>query len=143
KLLEASDVATRRFAVSKLDGIESADVARGLVGQLAHPDRALRELARQTLCRFAKGRQALLDLLLEAETADKCWELARVLSPAAKEFGGARTRIFERAAHFHDRDDRRSLPLWHFLRDMDAAWTRDQIEAKALALRKKQKYTQA
>src|SRR5207302_8108189 len=73
----------------------------------------------------------------------KCWELARALAPAAKEFSGARTRVFERAAHFHDRDDRRSLPLWHFLRDMDAARTRDQIEAKALALRKKQKYAQA
>jgi hypothetical protein len=144
RLLEAPDVATRRFAVEKLGGVESGDAARGLLGQLAHPDRALRDQARQALLRFAKGRQALLDKLLEAPAAEECWDLARALAPAAKEFSsGLRSRLLEQAMRYHDRDDRRALPLWYFLRETDAGWTRDQIEAKALALRKKKKYAQA
>src|SRR5262249_54587371 len=101
-------------------------------------------LARHALLGFAKGRHALLDKLLEAGSIDECWDLARALAPAATEFsGGLRTRLFEQASAYHDRDDRRAAPLWHFLRDVDPAWTRDQIEAKAEALRKKKKYAQA
>ncbi len=47
KLLEAPDVATRRFAVDKLNRVETADVARGLLLQLGHADRALREEVRR------------------------------------------------------------------------------------------------
>jgi HEAT repeat protein len=144
KLLDAPDMATRRFAVDRLRGIESADVARGLLGQLAHPDRALRDEARQALLRFGKGRQALLDRLLEAQSVEESWELARALAPAGKEFSATvRARVLEQAAHHHDQDDRRAASLWFFLREADPGWTRDQIEAKALALRKKKKYPEA
>jgi hypothetical protein len=43
----------------------------------------------------------------------------------------------------HDAEDRRAAPLLHLLREMDHAWLRDQLEAKADALRKKKKYADA
>jgi hypothetical protein len=144
KLLDAPDVATRRFAVEKLAGVQSAEVARGLMAQLGHADRALRDQARQVLLGFAKGRQALFDRLSEAETAEECWDLARGLAPAARDFSSAqRARLLAQACRYHDRDDRRAAPLWHLLRDMDSAWTRGQIEALALGMRKKKKYAAA
>src|SRR5205807_8785845 len=72
------------------------------------------------------------------------WDLARALAPAAHELARPlRTRLWQKAAHYHDHDDRRAAPLWHFLRDMDSGWTRDQIEARAQALRQKKKYAAA
>jgi hypothetical protein len=144
KLLDAPDVATRRFAVEKLAGVETAEVARGLVDQLAHPDRALRDEARQALLCHAKGRQALLDKLLAVESAEEGWDLARALAPPMKEFAdGLRARVLEQAARYHDRDDRRAAPLLYFLREIALGWTRDELEAKALALRQKKKYAEA
>jgi HEAT repeat protein len=143
-LLEAHDVATRRFAVEKLSGVESAEAVRGLLSQLAHPDRALRDSAQQALLGFTKGRQALFDKLLAGASVDECWDLVRALAPVAKEFAKtARQRLLEQAVRHHEKDDRRSVPMWHFLRDMDAAWTRDQMEALAQARREKKKYAQA
>ncbi len=127
-----------------LTGLESAEVARGLVTQLAHADRHLQEEARQALLRFGKGRQALLDKLREAQSADEGWELARRLAPVASEFSASvRQDLFKQATGYHDRDDRRAAPLWYFLRALDPAWTRDQLAERALALRKKKKYAEA
>ncbi len=143
-LLEAHDVATRRFAVEKLSGVESAEAVRGLLGQLAHPDRALRDSAQQALLRFAKGRQALLEKLLAGSSVDECWDLVRTLAPVAKELAkSARQSLLEQAVRHHEQEDRRSVPLWHFLRDVDAGWTRDQMETLAQARREKKKYAQA
>lgn len=144
RLLEAPDVAARRFAVERLRGVEKEDVARGLLAQLAHPDRALRDEALQALLAFGAGRQALLDRLAEAETPDQAWSLARACASGA---GGLtekqRTALFEHAADYQTNDDRRAAPLWFLLRESDAVWTRDRIEEKAQALRKKKKYAEA
>src|SRR5205823_5768543 len=45
RLMDAPDLATRRFAIERLRGVESADVAAALLAQLHHPDRSLREEA--------------------------------------------------------------------------------------------------
>ena len=55
-LLKAPDVATRRFAVEKLHGVENAAAAKALLLQMRHPDRGLREAALKTLLSFAAGR---------------------------------------------------------------------------------------
>ncbi len=143
-LLQAHDVATRRFAVEKLSGLESAEAVRGLLGQLVHADRALRDSAQQALLRFAKGRQALLEKLLAGTSVDECWDLVRTLAPVAKELvKGARQSLLDQAVRHHEQEDRRSLPLWHFLRDLDAGWTREQMESLAQSRREKKNYPQA
>ncbi len=144
KLLSAVDVAPRRLAVEQLAGVETAEVAAGLLDQLHHADRGLREDACAALLRFAKGRQALFEKLLVGQTMEECWDLARALASIAKDAStGWRTRLLEEAARHHDRDDRRALPMWFLLREMDIAWTREQIEALALARRKKKQYAEA
>jgi HEAT repeat protein len=144
KLLEAPDVATRRFAVERLRGIENADVARAMLEQLRHADRNLREEAGNSLLGYGAGRAALLEGLFEAEDADRAWYFARGMAPVAKEFATAqRAKLLAKAAKYHDADDRRAAPLLFLLREMDHAWLRDQLEEKAQALRKKKKYTEA
>jgi HEAT repeat protein len=144
KLLEAPDVATRRFAVEKLRGVESAEAARALMGQMRHPDRTLREAALQSLLSFRAGHAAILEDLLATDDVERAWYLAKALAPSAKELTAAqRTKAFAQAAEHHENEDRRAAPLFFFLREMDYAWTRDQIEAKAQELRKKKKYADA
>ncbi|MBI3823850.1 MAG: HEAT repeat domain-containing protein [Planctomycetes bacterium] len=144
KLLDARDVATRRFAVEKLQGVESAEVAKALTGQMRHPDRTLRDAALKSLLSFRAGQAAILDELLATQDHDRAWFLARSLAPAAKDLPTAqRTKAFAQACKHHDAEDRRAAPLFFFLREIDHAWSRDQIEAKAQELRKKKKYTEA
>ncbi|MBM3997701.1 MAG: hypothetical protein FJ303_26665 [Planctomycetes bacterium] len=144
KLLDAPDVATRRFAVEKVQGVESADVATALVMQMAHPDRTLRDAALKSLLSFRAGKAALLDELLATSDVERAWFLARSLAPAAKDLTPAqRTKTFAQAAKHHDADDRRAAPLLFFLREIDHAWTRDQLETKAQERRKKKKYSEA
>jgi HEAT repeat protein len=144
KLLEAPDVATRRFAVEKLHGVESAEVAKALMVQMRHPDRALRDAAMQTLLSFPAGHAAILEELLATDDLERTWFLAKALAPSAKELTAAqRTKAFTQAAKHHDADDRRAAPLLFFLREMDHAWTRDKLEVKAQELRKKKKYAEA
>ncbi len=144
KLLVAPDVAARRFAVEKLRGVESRDAARGLAAQASHPDRGLRDDALTVLRGFPAGREALLEKLFATEIHDECWTLARALAPAASSLAKAqRTKIFNEACRHHDADDRLANPLWFLLREIDHAWTRDQTEARALALRQRKKYAEA
>jgi hypothetical protein len=144
KLLEAPDVATRRFAVEKLRGVEKDDVAQALAVQLEHPDRALREEALTALLASACGREAVVERLLQSDHADAAWGLARALALSAGDLPDAqRTRLFEQALAYQDADDRRAAPLWFLLREAGPAWVRDQLEEKAQALRKKKKYAEA
>jgi HEAT repeat protein len=144
KLLDAPDVATRRFAVEKLQGIENAEVARAMLVQLRHPDRNLREETLKALRGYAAGRAVILDEMLDSDDVERTWYLARALAPSAKELNTAqRTKVFALTAKHHDADDRRAAPLLFLLREMDHAWLRDQLEAKAQDLRKKKKYAPA
>jgi HEAT repeat protein len=143
-LLEAPDVAARRLAVERLRDAPSAETARALAAQLRHPDRGLRDAALEALRGSAPGRQVLLDLLVEAPTAEEAWSLARAQAASAAELpAGARQRLFAQACRYQGQDDRRAEPLWFLLREADAGWTRDHIEERALALRKKKDYASA
>ena len=144
KLLAAPDVAARRFAVEKLHGVESKESAKGLVEQASHPDRALRDDALAALRTFATGRAALLAKLLESQSHDESWTVARALAPAAKSLAKPqRVQLFNAACQFHEADDRGANPLWFLLREIDADWMRKQIESRALGLRSKKKYAEA
>lgn len=144
KLLDTPDVATRRFAVDKLKGIENAEVAKAMLVQLRHPDRNLREDTLKALVGYDAGRAAVLEEMLDAAEVDRVWFLARALAPTAKGLKTPqRMKIFTQAAKFHDADDRRAAPLFFLLREMDHAWLRDQLEAKAQERRKKKKYAEA
>ncbi|HZZ81120.1 MAG TPA: HEAT repeat domain-containing protein [Gemmataceae bacterium] len=144
KLLEAPDVATRRFAVEKLQGIENVEVARAMLAQLRHPDRGLRDDTLKALLGYAAGRAVILDELLDAKEVDRAWFLARSLGPVAKQLGAPpRAKLFAAATKCHDDDDRRAAPFFFLLREIDHAWLRDQLEEKAQQLRKKKKYPDA
>jgi len=144
KLLDAPDVATLRFAVDKLQGIESNEVARAMMVQLRHPDRTLREETLKALVGYDAGRGAIMDEMLDATEVDRVWFLARSLAPVSKALKTSqRTKVFALAAKYHDTDDRRAPALLFLLREMDHAWLRDQLEAKAQDLRKKKKYAAA
>jgi hypothetical protein len=143
-LLDAPDVATRRFAVEKLHGIDTAEVARRLAGQLGHHDRELRDDAVRALLSFSAGRHTLFDKLLETTSIDEAWSLARALAPVAAESRKPpQAKLFAYATKLHDADDRRAAALWFLLRARDHDGARDQIEARAESLRKKKKYAEA
>lgn len=144
QLLEAPDVATRRLAVERLQGVESAEVARAMVVQLRHPDRNLRDEALKALRAYPAGRDALLDEMLTSGDADRAWSLARAIGEVEKELTAAqRAKVFAEACKLHDKDDKRAAALLFFLREADHAWLRDQLEAHGLELRKKKKYAEA
>jgi HEAT repeat protein len=143
-LLDAPDPAARRFAIEKLAGIDTPEVAAGLLRQLNHPDGSLRQQALAALANLKSGRRALADALLEASSPDEAWSLARIQAPFAKEFSPAsRTALFDRASDHLDASDRRADPLLFLLRESDARELRDRIEARALALRKQKHYQAA
>jgi hypothetical protein len=122
---------------------DKADAA-AIVRQLRHPDRALRDDAIDALRRSERGRHALTDALLEAETPDDAWSLARAEARFARDLPrGVRPKVFEQACRYRERDDRRSDPLFFLLREIDADWTRDQIAERGLERRKKKDYAGA
>jgi hypothetical protein len=142
--MDAPDIAARRFAIERLRGIDSAEVAETFVAQLHHTDRSLRDEALAALRGTAAGRQALLEQLLEAGSADDAWFLARAMAGNARDLSDAQgKRLFKQACTHHEVDDRRAPALWFLLREFNARATRDQIEDRALALRKKKNYAGA
>jgi hypothetical protein len=143
-LLEAPDVATRLLAVEKLRDSDSPEVARALLPQLRHPDRKLRDEALAALRGSAAGRAGLFDALLEAGTVDETWFLARALGESAGELPAKlHERLFAQTCAYQDADDRRAEALWFLLRAADADGTRERIEERAEALRKKRDYAKA
>jgi len=143
-LLSAPDVAARRFGIEKLGGQDTKEVAAGLVKQLQHQDRNLRDLAVSTLMKLEHGRAALTEELLAAENADQAWSLARAQAPLARDYAPAlRSKLFAQAARHLEADDRRADALLFLLREGDARDVRDRLEERAVALRKKKKYDQA
>src|SRR5262245_9414546 len=143
-LLEARDVAARKLAVDKLREVDTPEVATALLGQLRHPDRGLQQSALAVLRQSEAGRDALLEALHEAATPDEAWSLARAQKDAASGHTAAQgKKLFAQACRYQDADDRRADALWFLLRESDPEGTRDQIEQKALALRKKKDYARA
>ena len=143
-LLRAPDVAARRAALDKLGERDSAEVADALVQQLGHADRALRDAALTRLTRLKHGRAALTTALLEADSPDRGWLLAKAQAPTARDNPATwRDAIFKQACAYIESNDRRAEPLLFLLREADAGSLRDRLEQRALTLRKKEEYATA
>jgi hypothetical protein len=143
-LLSAPDVAVRRLAVARLGDRDTPAVAAALLEQLSHPDRALRDEALARLARLDAGRKALAQALLDADSPDRAWALARAQAPFAKDLpAAARDKLFAQACKYLESDDRRAEPILFLLREADAAGLRDRIEEKAVGFRKKKDYETA
>jgi HEAT repeat protein len=143
-LLDAPDPAARRFALTRLAGVDNAQVAEALVRQLQHPDPALRAEVSQLLGKIKQGRAALAKALREAATPEDAWRLARAQAPFASDYPPAlRQQLFERACAFLEEGDRRADALFFVVREVDSRSVRDRLEARALAWRKKKAYDRA
>jgi HEAT repeat protein len=143
-LLKGPDVASRRFAIEKLAGQDSAEFAQALLPQLGHPDKALRDEALAVLAKMEHGRQALAGQLLEADSPDEAWALARAQAKLAANYSGSlRTKVFNKASSYLESDDRRAEALLFVLREADANDLRDRLADGALSYRKKKKYPTA
>src|SRR5262249_4005573 len=129
------------LAVEKLREVDAPPVAAALVQQLHHPDKGLRDNALAALRQLKAGRQALFDALLQAESAEEAWTLARAqLEPARDWSSAVRGKVFAQACQWHDRDDHRADALWFVLRETGAEAVRKKIHERALALRKKKNF---
>jgi hypothetical protein len=143
-LLRAPDKSVRMVAVEKVGDQNTAEVAEGLLEQLSHPDRGLKDAALERLSKLEKGRQALTEALLEAETSDRAWSLAKAQAPFVKGYPAAwRKTVFEKACKYLEGEDRRADALFYLLREADPAELRDSLEERALAHRKKKAYEKA
>ncbi len=143
-LLRAPDVAVRRLALDKIGDRDDPATAAALLEQLRHADRGLRDAALARLSNGKHGRQALTTALLEAESPDSAWPLARAQAPFARQYPAEwRKTVLDRAGEFLESGDRRSDPLLFLLREADPADLRDRLEQRAETLRKKKAYATA
>lgn len=143
-LLQAPDVAVRQFALEKVGDHDTPEVAEALLGQLHHPDRKLREAALARLTKRESGRKTLVRSLLGADSPDKAWFLARALGPFIREFAApSRQQVYKQACAYLEEGDRRADALLSLLREADGPGLREQLEERALALRKKKDYPAA
>ena len=143
-LLDAPDLAPRRFALGKIGHIDAAEVANKLVEQIKHPDRKYRGDVLAKLAGLAKGRKALAKPLREAASPEEAWDLARVVAPFAK--GDPKTwgdELFATLSKYLEANDKRIDPLLFVLREAGPAELRDRLEAKAAALKKKEDFERA
>lgn len=144
ELLNAHDIAARRQAIEKLSDVDSISVARAMVPLLNHSHRGLQQDALQALQNSNKGRQALIEALLDAENADDAWFIARAVKPRANEITPSqRESILKSAYQYQDDHDPRAKAFWFLLREQDDDQTNSDIEAKGKELRKKKKYEQS
>jgi len=143
-LLSAPDVGTRRFALDRLAGFDRPEVAAALLAQRKHPDRGLREQALKCLADLEHGRAALAEELLQAETVEEAWVLARAQGPFVRSYSAElRDRLFNQACAYLEKEDRRAEALLTLLREAEPREVRDQLEERALTLRKKKRYAEA
>jgi hypothetical protein len=143
-LLQAPDLSVRQVAMEKVGDRDTKEVAAALMQQLGHADRNLREGALARLAKLSHGRKALTAALLEAESPDRTWQLARAQAPLAREYPAEwRDEVFGRASKLLEAGDRRADALLFLLKETDPADLRDRLEAAALARRKKKAYPAA
>ena len=143
-LLKAPDPAVRQLALAKVGDQNDARSADALLEQLHHPDRSFREAVLAKLTNLPRGRAALAKALVDAETPDESWALARAQAPFAGDYTSrSREELFSRACRYLEADDRRADALLFLLRSIEPAKLRDRLEERALALRKKKNYAAA
>jgi HEAT repeat protein len=143
-LLQAADVAVRKLAMEKVGDRDTAEVAEALLRQLDHPDRSLRDGALARLTRLKQGEKALTAALLEADSPDRAWVLARAQAPFARKYPPEwREKVFAQACKYLEANDRRADALLFLLREADAAELRQRLEERAIHWRKKKAYETA
>lgn len=143
-LLSAPDIAARRLAMDKVGQLDTAGVAAGMMAMLTHPDRGLRDTAREKLAKIEHGRTALADALIAAPTTEEMWPLARSVAPLVGSFPTKlRSTLLDTAARFVEAGDHRADPLLYALREADAAGIRDQLFDRAVTKRKKKDFETA
>jgi hypothetical protein len=144
QLLHAPDVAARRLALEKVGDRDTAEVASALMDQLSHPDRGLRDAARNRLAKLDHGRKGLAAAVLKAASPDEMWQLARSVGPFVGTFPEKlRDEFFSHACKYLEADDHRSDPLVFLLREADAPGLRDRLHEQGVAKRKKKDYETA
>ncbi len=143
-LLQAPDVAVRKLALDKIGDRDTAEVAAALLQQLQHPERSLREAALVRLTRLKQGQKALMTALLEADSPDQAWLLARAHAPFARTYPEEwREKVFAQVCDYLESNDRRADALLFLLREADAAELRQRLEDRAIHWRKKKAYDTA
>ncbi len=143
-LFDAPDVAARRFGMEKLGDRDIPEIARGLLKQLDHPDRNLRDEARKRLAGMKHGREALAKALLQAQTPDEAWTLARAQAAVVGDYSTALlTKVFTQTCKYLEAGDRRADAFIFLLREANAPALRERLEERALALRKKKAHDKA
>jgi len=143
-LLDAPDLAARRFALNKIGHLDKKEVADKLVDQIHNPDRRFRGEVLAKLAGLSKGRKALARPLRDAVTPEEAWDLARVVAPFAK--GDPETwedELFATVCRHLEANDKRVDPLLFVLRESGAPALRDRLEAKAAGFKKKQDFDKA
>jgi hypothetical protein len=143
-LFQAADVAVRKLAMEKVGDRDSAEVVEALLRQLNHPDRSLRDGALARLTRLKQGQEALTAALLEADSPDEAWVLARAQAPFARKYPPQwREKVFAQTCEYLEANDRRAEALLFLLREADAAELRQRLEERAVHWRKKKAYETA
>jgi HEAT repeat protein len=143
-LFQAPDVAARRLAVQKLGEINSSAIAAGLVEQLTHHDRGLKDAARAKLTRTDAGRTAYIAALLMADHHEEAWVLARGIAPVAGEFSSKlKSEILKRTGDYIESGNHLADPLLFLLKEADPTGLRDGLYDRAVEYRKKKKYETA
>ena len=143
-LLHAPDMAARRLGIEKIGDRDTAEVAAGLMEQSKHADRVLQELAQARLGKLNHGRKALVAALLNADSMEDLWRLARIIAPFGKTLAPAvRAEIVEHLSKEIEAESHRGDPLLFLLKESDPAALRDDLFEKAVAKRKKKAYPAA
>lgn len=143
-LLDANDLAVRRFALNKVGSFDTDAIAEALLGQIQHNDRKYRDEVLFKLSKLAKGRIALAKPLKEATTADEAWNLARAVAPLAKSDPDTwGEELFAATCKHLEAGDRRADALLFVLREAGAVQLRDRLETKATNAKKKEDFEKA
>jgi HEAT repeat protein len=143
-LLQAADVAVRKLAMEKVGDRDTPELAEALLRQLDHPDRSLRDGALARLTRLKQGQEVLTTALLEADSPDKAWVLARAQAPFARKYPPQwREKVFAQTCEYLEANDRRADALLFLLREIDAGELRQRLEERAVHWRKKKAYETA
>ncbi len=143
-LLRAPDLAARRLAMEKVGDRDAAEVVAGLMEQMTHPDRGVRDAARARLAKLDLGRKALAKAVVAAGTTEEMWSLARSVAPFVGSFPKeVRDQLLKQAFAYIEADDHRSDPLLFLLREADAPGLRDRVHEQGVARRKKKDYETA
>ncbi|QVL32653.1 hypothetical protein KIH39_01680 [Telmatocola sphagniphila] len=143
-LFKAVDSATRQFAMDKLEGFDTPELAGALLPLIRSSDRKFAEAATRKLTELESGRKLLSEALLEAETPDQYWQYARMLVPIAKQYPARwRDTVFKKLTKYIEENDRRADSLVFLMGETDAGDLRERLETFAVELRKKKAYERA